>query len=76
MKLHEGCTHGTGNSWTSEPSRMFFKCCDTCGTFRPWANYFEVYDADVDLATTCWWWECELCLIKTASDYREVYTQN
>ncbi len=75
MKSHADCTHGPGNAWTSEPTQKFFAHCDTCRTFRLWGNYFEVYDIDVDMEGTAWWWECEMCLIQTASDYSEVYTQ-
>ena len=76
MSSHKYCTHGPGNAWTREPILRFFFRCDTCRLFRPWANYFEVYSIDVDKETTCWWWECEMCLIKTISNYSEVYTQN
>lgn len=72
---HENCAHGAGNAWTIEPSRRYFKRCDTCHTLRPWANYFEVYFADVDKEETCWWWECTACLLETISDYAEVYHQ-
>ena len=72
---HEACTHGAGNAWTIEPSRRYFKWCDTCHTLRPWANYFEVYFADVDKEESCWWWECTACLLETISDYAEVYHQ-
>ncbi|KKN84490.1 hypothetical protein LCGC14_0289520 [marine sediment metagenome] len=71
--LHGGCAHGTANAWTQEPTRRYFKRCDTCDTFRPWASYYEVYYADVDREETCWWWECTKCLIKTVSDYAEVW---
>ncbi len=70
---HRNCLHGPGNAWTIEPTRRYFKHCDTCRTSRPWGNYFEVYFVDSDREETCWWWECETCLIKTISDYAEVW---
>ncbi len=70
---HDNCTHGTDNAWTIEPTRRYFQRCDSCGVRRPWANHYEVYYADADREECCWWWECTNCLIKTISDYAEVW---
>jgi hypothetical protein len=63
---HEDCTHGPGSAWTLEPDRRWFTRCDTCGRFRLWADYFEVYGARSN-----WWWECERCLLATVTAYAE-----
>jgi hypothetical protein len=73
---HENISCAAGNAWALQPDRRYFKRCDTCGTFRVWANYYEVYYVDLGREETCWWWECTTCLIKTISDYAEVYQQD
>jgi hypothetical protein len=65
-RRHKGCEHGQGGAWTLAPTRRWFKRCDSCGQFRLWADYFEVYDAGV-----CWWWECERCLLATITAWGE-----
>ncbi len=70
---HKGCTHGAGNAWTIEPTRRYFQHCDSCDVRFPWANHYEVYYVDEDREECCWWRECTKCLIKTISDYAEVW---
>lgn len=70
---HEDCTHGDGNAWAITPDRRYFKRCDTCNTFRLWEDYREVYFVDVENEGNCWWWECTKCIIKTISDYADVW---
>jgi hypothetical protein len=65
IKKHKGCSHGPGTSWTLEPTWRLFTRCDTCGVFRLWADYFEMYGSRWPHSMNRWWWECERCLLRT-----------